>query len=41
MNSGVYGAVAHSIDNNNATGNHNEADSIIKYMDYLHSKDPT
>ncbi|MEI7891386.1 MAG: hypothetical protein WCI36_05480 [bacterium] len=41
MKSGVYGAVAHSIDNNNATGNHNEADAIIKYMEFLHSVDPS
>ena len=37
----VYGVVAHSIEANTATGNLDEAETIMRFMDYLHEKDPT
>lgn len=36
----VYGGVAHSIDINIATGDLQEAGSIMAFMDYLHEQDP-
>lgn len=41
MQIGVYGAVAHSIEKNYMTGNLYESETIIKFMEFLHSVDPT
>ncbi len=37
----VYWGVAHSIDKNVATWNLHEAESFMKFLDFIHSQDPT
>lgn len=41
MNPGAYGAVAHSIEHNAATGDLEEAQTIIDFMSFIHEKDPS